>query len=571
MMRGWRLLVACLFAGLARPEQVVITVLATTDLHGNLYPIDYATDRPAARGLARIATLIRAAEAENPNHLLIDCGDTIQGTPLEFVYQSIVRSGSAPLGLQSAAALTHDPMMLAMNRLGYAAMTVGNHEYNFGLGNLEKARSDAAFPWISANTVVAAGGREKPFAPYIVKTVGGIKVAVIGITTPAVPTWEKPENLGAYRFLPAVPPVKAAIAELRRHEHPDLVLVAAHSGMGRNLNSGAEEGPAENVVYDLAVQVPELDAIVFGHSHRETQGRTIGKVLVVQPRNWGMSLARLDFTLERKTGAPWSVTARHATLIPVTDQTVPAADILELARPYHELAEKHLDQPVATSPHELDSALGRVEDTAVVDAVQRVQLYYSRADVSFASLFNPSVRVPQGRVTVRQIAALYPYDNELYLVEGTGKMVKDALENAARYYLSCQGERCSHTPLINRSVVGYNYDMAEGVSYEVDLTRPEGDRIRNLQWHGRPLDPAQKLRIAINNYRAAGSAGYSMFVGAKVLWHSQEEIRDMMVRYYTEQKVLPAEPSGNWHIVPEAARLTLEKEALSESRGQQLQ
>ncbi len=570
-MRSYLLALLLAFAGLLHSQPVVVTVLATTDLHGNLYPIDYGTDWPAPRGLAKIATLIRAAESENPNHLLIDCGDTIQGTPLEYVYQTIVRTGTGPMGLKPPAGLAHDPMMLAMNQLGYDSMTVGNHEYNYGLKNLSRARSEARFPWLSANTTVAKGGKDEPFAPYLVKSVGGVKVAIVGITTPAVPIWEKPENLGSYRFQPAVESLRKAVSELRAKEHPDVIVVAAHSGMGRNLETNVAESTDEDVVYEMAKGVPEVDAIVFGHSHREMEGRLIGPVLVVQPKNWGISLARLDFTLGPKPGGGWILAGKKAHLIPVTAETAAAPDILEIARPYHELAERHLDEPVATSPRELDSALGRVEDTPVVDAVQRVELFYSKADVSFASVFNPSVRVPKGRVTVRQIAALYPYDNELYVIEGDGKMVKAALENAARYFLSCEGERCEQAPLINRSVMGYNYDMAEGVEYEVDLSRPEGDRIRNLRWQSQPLAPDRKLKIAINNYRAGGSAGYGMFVGARVLWRSQEEIRDMIVRYYTERQSLPAEANGNWRVIPAAARRTLEKEALAEAARQHLQ
>ncbi len=560
-----------LAAGLAYSQQTTITVLATTDMHGNLYPIDYVTDQPAARGLARMATLIRAAEAENPNHLLIDCGDTIQGTPLEYAYQDFVRTGAGPLGLKPGARLAHDPMMLAMNRLGYEAMTLGNHEFNFGLKNLDKARSDARFPWLSANTTVAPGGKERPFAAYIVKTVGGVKVAVIGITTPAIPGWEKPENIGSYRFLSPVDVLRKTVAELRAREHPDLIVVAAHTGLGRNLDTGRLQDPAENAVYDMAVGVPDVDAIVFGHSHSQLEGRSVGNVLLAQPKNWAISLARVDFTLERKAGAGWSVTEKKSRLIPVTAQTAAAEDILAIAKPYHELAERYLNTPVAESPSPLSAALGRVEDVAIVDAVQEAQLFYSKADVSFTAAFNPAVRVPQGQATVRQIAALYPYDNELYVVEGDGKMVKDALENAARYYLGCQGARCAQTPLINRDVAGFNYDMAEGVDYEIDLTRPEGDRIRNLRWHGRPLAADQKLRIAVNNYRAAGSAGYSMFVGAKVVWRGQEEIRDMIVHYYTDKKKLPAEAGNNWRVIPDEARKTLEREAQGEAGRPQLQ
>jgi 2',3'-cyclic-nucleotide 2'-phosphodiesterase/3'-nucleotidase len=144
------------------------------------------------------------------------------------------------------------------------------------------------------------------------------------------------------------------------------------------------------------------------------------------------------------------------------------------------------------------------------------------------------------------------------------------LENAARYYLSCHAESCGKPPLTNPRVIGYNYDMAEGVQYEIDLTRPEGDRIRNLTWKGKPLDPGQKLRIAVNNYRAAGSAGYRMFSGAKILWQSRTEIRDLMVEYYTARKHLPVEADHNWRIVPDLARRTLEREAIGELKRAKL-
>jgi 2',3'-cyclic-nucleotide 2'-phosphodiesterase/3'-nucleotidase len=556
-----RLQLLLLATGLAWSQQTTVTVLATTDMHGNVFPVDYVTDQPAARGLAKMATLIRAAEAEAPNHLLIDCGDTIQGTPLEYAYQDFVRTGIGPLGLKPAAPLNHDPMMLAMNLLRYDAMAVGNHEYNFGLKNLAQARSDAHFPWLSANTAVAPGGKERPYDAFIVKTVAGVKVAVIGITTPAVPTWEKPENIGSYRFLPSVDALKKAVADLRAKEHPDLILVAAHTGLGRNLDTGQPDRPDENQTYAMAVGVPDVDAIVFGHTHNQLEGRLVGNVLLVQPKNWAISLARLDFTMERKPGGAWTVSKKTSRLIPVTAQTEAAPDVLAIGKPYHEFAERYLDTPVATSPAPLSAALARVEDTAIIDDLQAVQLYYSKADVSFASSFNPSVRVPQGQVTVRQIAALYPYDNELYAIEGDGKMVKDALENSARYYIGCEGARCSQLPLTDRSVQGYNYDMAQGVQYDIDITRPVGDRIRNVRYHGAPLAPGQKLRIAVNNYRYAGSAGYGMFPGAKIVWRGPEEIRDMIVHYYTDKKTLPATVDNHWRLLPAAARQTLERDA----------
>jgi 2',3'-cyclic-nucleotide 2'-phosphodiesterase/3'-nucleotidase len=521
-------------------QQVTVTMLATTDLHGNLVPVDYVTGQPAQRGLAELATLIRQARAGNANTLLIDCGDTIQGTPLEDVYQSIARTGADPAGHRPAAKLEGDPggdpMMRAMNLLGYDAMTVGNHEFNAGLANLARARQDARFPWISSNTTVAQGGAEREFAGYIVNTVGGVKVAVIGITTPLIPLWERAENLGAYRFAEPIEAVRSAVARVRREERPDLIVVAAHSGLGRNLATGAPEEPAENVVYQLAEQVPDLDAIVFGHSHAQLEGQLVGNVLLVQPKNGGASLARIDFTLGRRPTVGWMVVSKRSRLIPVSALTLAAPDLMAMAKPYEAAAERYLNTPVAEAARELSAARGREEDTAVVDLIQRVQLFYSNADVSFTALFNPEVRIPQGQVTVRQIAALYPYDNELVAIEGTGKMVKDALENAARFFSG-------------NGVPGFNYDMAAGVEYEIDRSRPEGNRIRNLRWRGKPLAPDQKLRIAINSYRAGASGGYSMFRGAKVVWRSSEGIRELVIRYYTERRSIPDEAMGNWKII----------------------
>ena len=278
--------------------ELKITLLATTDLHGNLFPYDYYTAQPAARGLAKIATLIQAARADNPNSLLIDCGDTIQGTPLEAVYQESVQKGAAG----------HDPMMLAMNAIGYDAMVVGNHEFNFGLKNIAKARADANFPWISANIVATPAGTAKPFAPYFLKTVAGVKIAVIGITHPMIPQWEAEEHYRGYTFSPGVDAARRTVAEVREREHPDIVIVAAHAGL---------DGDArENMVREIATEVPGIDAIVFGHSHQQLASLQIGDVLLMQPKNWGISLGRMDFVLDRNETSGWKIVSKSSSSDP---------------------------------------------------------------------------------------------------------------------------------------------------------------------------------------------------------------------------------------------------------------
>jgi 2',3'-cyclic-nucleotide 2'-phosphodiesterase/3'-nucleotidase len=270
----------------------------------------------------------------------------------------------------------------------------------------------------------------------------------------------------------------------------------------------------------------------------------------------------MDFVLRPGESGGWKIVSKTSRLILVTSETIPDAKILAIGRPYHERAESYLNRAIAEAPVALDSRLARVEDSALIDAIQHVQLFYSKADVSFASSFNARVFIPQGPVTIRQIAALYIYENQLYAIEGNGRMVREALENSARYYNTCPAD-CSQGLLINPDVIGYNYDMAQGVDYEIDLREPPGHRIRNLRWRGNPLDDQQALRIAVNNYRAGGSAGYSMFRGAKILWRSPDEIRDLVIQYYSQHKTLPVQPDNNWRVVPETALHTLEREALA--------
>jgi 2',3'-cyclic-nucleotide 2'-phosphodiesterase/3'-nucleotidase len=530
---------------------VTVTVLATTDSHGHLLPWDYYTKERAPRGLAAVATLVAAVRQETPNTLLLDCGDTIQGSPLESVHQAAVREGRTG---------EPDPMMLAMNAMGYDAMVVGNHEFNFGPRAFAAARAAARFPWLSANT--QSDGRVPPFAPFLVKSVAGVKVAVVGVTTATIPQWEKPDQIAGLSWLEPVEGVRRALAALEG-EKPDVVLAAVHGGLDRDPRTGERrpgEKPGENPVWQIAEAFPQLAAIVYGHTHRREEGRRVGGVLLVQPRNWAQELARIDLTLSREEGGRWTLARAQSRLLPVLPDTPPEPGVLGIARPYHEAAERHLDRPVAEAPVALDGARGRFEDSALVDAIQEVQLHYARADVSFASLFRPQARVRQGPVAVRELAALYVYDNELYAVEGNGRMVKDALENAARYFRTCPEPTCATGPLIERGIAGYNYDMAQGVEYEIDLTQPVGRRVRGLRYRGAPLRDDQPLRIAVNNYRAAGSAGYAMFRDAPVVWRSGREIRDLMADYFAERKRLPGKPDGNWRLVPPLAVETLARE-----------
>ena len=523
----------------AMAERVQVTVLATTDLHGHLMPVDYYTNARADRGLARVATLIRDARKGAPDALLVDCGDTIQGSSLAYYF---ARKNSRPA----------NPMMVAMNALGYDAMVLGNHEYNFGLSVLEKARREATFPWLSANTYQRHSNDTNVYAPYVMKEVSGVRVAIVGLTTPSIPNWEDPANYAGLEFRELVSEAKKWVAHVRTQERADVVVAAVHMGLEYDLRTG-ELGqwniPGENAAVAVAEQVPGIDVMFMGHTHREVSGLMINGVLLVQAGRWGDNLARADFYLDRVDDSGWTVAAKSGRTIPVTAATATDPEIERLIMPYEIEAQAWLDKVIGTSDKALDATGSRLEDTAIVDLIHRVQLDAGGADVSFAASFNLRARLPQGPVTVRDIAGLYVYENSLVVIEVTGAQIKAGLEHAARYFLPYR-EGGTARDLIDERQPGYNFDIAEGVGYTIDLTRPVGERIVDLTFGGEPLDPERKLKLALNNYRVNGGGGYTMFKGAPVVWRSGAEIRDLIIDWVEKHGSVPAEPTNNWRIIP---------------------
>lgn len=518
-------------------SRVHITILGTTDLHGNIFPLDYYTNKPDNRGLAKIATLIKQIRKESSNTLLIDSGDTIQGTPL--VYYHNKRNNEPP-----------DPMMLAMSTLKFDSMTVGNHEYNFGLRVLEKARSEAKFPWLSANTYEISTNKNH-YQPYLIKELSGVRIAVLGLTTPGIPNWENVPNYAGLEFREPLAEAKKWVPLLRDQERADVVVIAMHMGLEEDLRTGVinpGQVEHENQAVAIAKSVPGVDVIFMGHTHRDTPAVYINGVLLTQANHWGRHLARADLYLEQE-GNRWRVYAKAARTLPADDNVQSDPEILKLAVSYDQETQAWLSRAIGQSAAELSAREARFRDTAILDLIQRVQLEAGKADVSMAASFNPKARIAKGAVTVRDIAGLYVYENTLVVIEITGSQLKEALEHSARYFLDyVPGKRPAD--LIDEKIPAYNFDIAEGVSYELDISKPVGDRIRNLSFRGQPLKPDQKLRLATNNYRVNGGGGYTMYKTAPVIYRSGEEIRELIIDWLERNKTVPVEPNNNWRIVP---------------------
>jgi 2',3'-cyclic-nucleotide 2'-phosphodiesterase / 3'-nucleotidase len=535
-------LLALLFAlcistpGRQPSARVHITILGTTDLHGNILPKDYYTEKPDARGLAKVATIVKRIRKENANLLLLDSGDTIQGTPLEFYHNK--KNNQPP-----------DPMMLIMSSLQFDAMAVGNHEYNFGLPVLEKARSEANFPWLSANTY-NRGTLKTHYQPYLVKEIAGVRVGILGLTTPGIPSWENSQNYDGLEFHEPLREARKWVPILRRKERVDLVVIAMHMGIEEDLDTGVVnpgQVANENQALAIARGVPGVDIILMGHTHREAPALFVNGVLLTQANHWGRHVARVDLYFDKSRRAGWRLAAKSARTIPV-DTAEPDAAVVKLAEPYDRETEGWLGRIIGESTAELTAREARFRDTAILDLIQRVQLEAGNADVSMVASFNPQARIPKGPIKVREISGLYVYENTLVVIEVTGSQLKEALEHSAKYFRTYEPGK-SLAELVDEKIPAYNFDIAEGVSYDLDITRPIGQRIQNLSFKGQPVRPDQKFKLATNNYRVNGGGGYTMYQGAPVIKRSSELIRDLIIDWVERHKTIPTEPTNNWRIV----------------------
>lgn len=519
------------------PQRAHVVIISTTDMHGRVFPIDYYTNKYDNVGISKVATLVKDARKNDPDLLLVDSGDTIQGTPLEYFHNK--RNNTPP-----------DPMMLTMSALHYDSMTVGNHEYNFGLNVLNKARSEAKFPFLSANTY-EQGTDKTHYQPYIVKEVQGVRVGVLGLTTPGIPNWDNVPNYAGLEFHETVSEAKKWVPVLRNKEKADLVVIAMHMGLEEDLRTGIPspaQVPNENAAVAIARQVPGVDVILMGHTHREIGDLFINGVLLTQANRWASHVARVDLYLEKDESGRWQVVAKSARTIPVTEKTEIDSEIAKLGEPYDKETQAWLGRAIGESTEELTSQGCRFRDTAIIDLIQRVQLEAGKADVSMAACFNPQARIARGSVTVRDIAGLYEYENTLVTLELTGQQLKDALEHSARYFKEYQPGK-SLEDLVDQRIPGYNFDMAQGVTYDLDVTKPFGQRILNLKYKGQPLSPTQKLRVVTNNYRVNGGGGFTMYKNAPVVYRSSAEVRELIIDWVEKNKTVPTQADNNWRIV----------------------
>jgi 2',3'-cyclic-nucleotide 2'-phosphodiesterase/3'-nucleotidase len=535
-----------------------LTVLGTTDLHGHgenwdyFKNAEYDDSRHNDVGLAKVSTAVDDIRAEKgrDHTLLIDAGDTIQGTPLSTYYAKVdpITDGH----------VTH-PMALAMNAIGYDAAAIGNHEFNYGIPLLDEFAKQVNFPLLSANVIDDATGQPH-FTPWIMKTISvpgskPIHVGIVGFTTPGVALWDKHNVQGKLSFPGIVEEARKVIPEVKA-AGADVVVVTSHSGV-EGTSSYGPELPTENASALLAQEVPGIDAVLVGHSHRDipqmyvTNEQTGKQVLLAEPALWGERVSDMELTLTKNHGQ-WSVTGSSSTNIN-TNAYPEDPNILQLLKPEHDTVVQWVNTPIGNSVQAMDSSESRYKDTPIIDLINQVQTdavttalagtaESSLPVVSIAAPFSRTASFPAGPVSIRDVAGLYIYDNTLLAVKMTGAELKDYLEYSARYFNRlAPGDPVNVDTLTNAvtadaptGIPDYNDDELSGISYDINISQPAGSRIENLRLpDDTPVQPDQEFVVAVNNYRESGGGGFPHIKDAPVLMDQQQDIRQLIIDWVT--------------------------------------
>ncbi|MBV7312020.1 bifunctional 2',3'-cyclic-nucleotide 2'-phosphodiesterase/3'-nucleotidase [Morganella morganii] len=588
---------ALLVSGTVNAATVDLRVMETSDIHSNLIDFDYFKDKPTEQfGLVRTAGLIKAAKGEATNAVLVDNGDLIQGSPLaDYMVSKGLNDGEA------------HPAHKLMNTMGYTVGNFGNHEFNFGLDYLKKAIAGADFPYVNANIIDEKTGKNL-FTPYIivdtpVKDRDGkehvIKIGYIGFVPPQILIWDKANLEGKVRVNDITETAKKFVPQMKA-EGADLIVAIPHSGFSQE----PYKAMAENSVYYLS-EVPGINAIMFGHSHGVFPGKdfadikgvnieqgTVNGIPAVMPGQWGDHLGVVDLVLNNDDGA-WKVADAKAQARPIYDKVnkkpLVARDdkLASVIDEQHNATRTFVGKLIGKSPDNMYSYLALLQSDPTVQIVNNAQTDYTRrfiqgdpdlADLPVLSAAAPFkvggrknapadfVEVEKGDMTFRNAADLYLYPNTLVVVKATGAEVTEWLECSAGMFNQIDPQSEAPQSLVNwDGFRTYNFDTISEINYQIDLTQPakydvecqtvnpQANRIKNVTYQGKPIDPKAVFLVATNNYRAYG--GKFAGTGDKhIAFASPDENRSVLAGYIAAETkakgAVSAQAEQNWTFVP---------------------
>ncbi|MFC5469275.1 bifunctional 2',3'-cyclic-nucleotide 2'-phosphodiesterase/3'-nucleotidase [Cohnella suwonensis] len=593
-------------------SSVKLRIMETTDIHTNIMPYDYYKDAVSNTvGLARTSTLIKNARAEAKNTFLVDNGDLIQGTPLG-TYKALV----SPIKGDDV-----HTVYKAMNLMGYDAASFGNHEFNYGLDFIGQAIKGANFPYVNANVYIddKDGNPDNDanyFEPYkiIAKKVTDesgqeqtLNVGVIGFVPPQITNWDKAWLDGKVVAKDVAATAKKFVPEMRA-KGADIVIAMAHAGF----NGAAQpDTNAEDAVLLLS-QVPGIDAITFSHTHKvfpaadeksldalfkDASGKvyagidnakgTINGVPAVQSGYGGSHLGLIDLTLEKQDGK-WKVAASQSSTKAIYDAVAkkPTVDVdpavVDAVKADHEATIKYANNPIGSTTLPIHSFFALVQDDPSIQIVTTAQKLYVEnyvknnlpqyKDTPILSVGAPFkagrngveeyTEIKAGPLAIKSAGDLYLYDNTLKAILVKGSVVKEWLEMSAGKFNLIDPAKTEEQPLLNPAFPVYNFDVIDGVTYQIDVTKPakykpdgtindaSSSRIVKLKYQGQPLDPNADFIVVTNNYRAGGGGNFPGVKGSKFVIDSPDENRQVLMDYISASKVITPSLDNNWSIAP---------------------
>jgi len=521
----------------AECERDTLYILQTTDIHGTIIPYDYTMDKPAEQGLVKVYTRMKEFKEKYDNVIFVDSGDLIQGTPYSFYFNRIDTIGVHPI-------------IQTMNYIGYDAFAVGNHEIEQGVHTYTKARDNSDFPWLSANAALDDGSTY--FKPYTIVERGNFKIAILGLTTPGIPTMLDTTYYPGITWKGMVETAEKYAPALK--DSVDVLIGIFHAGFDAEEDKYKEELfglPIANASGLVAERVPGFDVVFGGHTHRVNPRDTTITIrdsttlqMISGSHAWGLGIVKI--VLEKSNGK-WKVIEKTGWIEQAKD-FAPSQELLELNEPYQKKVVSFIRSPIALNKEVITTENARFEDSPIPELINKVQLYNTGADISISPVFSTRLTIPADTIRIKDVYAMYPYENTLKMIEMTGQNILDYLEYCAQYYVY-KNDSLSTNP----EIAGYNYDMAEGISYTIDVREEPGNRIKDVIFlkTSEPIDPELTYTVALNSYRANGGGGHLKAVGInepKVVYSSKTDLRNLIIDYLKEHKILEATCDNNWHI-----------------------